>query len=218
MYSKKEIFLDQLQFELGDRWPELDYSSISTINELTDFVLDRQVVSHWPFLSFLTFYTHAATFIEQEKKIAVSSNYDLNNLSKSEKIKFIQFIEASFGKPLVFRRPKKLVKFIFIFPILVILLPMLISTYLITTLNYSGLLYLSGLIGLLLTVGLFKITEPFKNRFSPSSLLEYSKSLFVINNLKQVEAPSREVLIGFLCQSAKSSFQSDFKAETIIPE
>ncbi|MFK8036941.1 MAG: hypothetical protein AB8B74_01525 [Crocinitomicaceae bacterium] len=217
MLSKKENFLDQLQFELGDRWPQLDYNSISTVDELADFIEGRQATNPWPFLKFLTFYTKANQLIEKKKQVDISSNFDLNKLTKSEKVEFIQLVKE-FGQPLLFRRSKKLSIFVFTFPVLTILTPLLISTYLVAALNYSGWLYLSSLAGLLLSIGLFRLTESLKNKFSPSSILEYSKSLYVINNQKWTQEPSREMLIYFICQSAKAIYQTDFKSESIIPK
>ncbi len=218
MSTKKEDFFSKLQFDLGDRWPELDPNDISTIDQLADFIIKRSKINPWPFLRFLTYFNACQTFLSGLLKQAVSPYFNLNELSVKEKNAFISFTKAEFGEPLAFRRPKTMRTVVFVFPILAILLPMIVSTYLITAKSYSGWLYLSGLIGLIISIGAFELTKRFKKRIEPDALLEYSKSFYVIHNQKLTEEPSRDQLLDLICQIAKSYYKIDFSADSTIPE
>ena len=218
MNTKKEIFLNQLQFELGDRWPELNSDDLKTIKQLSDFIRERAKINPWHFLRFIPYFLKAQDRLSGLRGESVNLHFDLNTLSKNDKSTFLSFTNDEFGAPLTLRRTKPLKTAVFIFPLVIVLLPMLISTYLITVKSFSGWFYLSGLVGLVLSIGLFSITNRLKNRFEPHSLLEYAKSFYVIHNQTLLEDPSEDQLINFICQAAKNYFGTDFTADSVIPD
>ncbi|MFK8046123.1 MAG: hypothetical protein AB8B72_11555 [Crocinitomicaceae bacterium] len=217
MYSKKEDFLNQLQFELGHRWPELEVNSVETIEDIAGFVLKKNKSSNWPFLRFLPFYFSLKNWLALKTGKNISSEFDLNSLSKPDKIKLAEYTENKFGKPIEFRRPSTLKKIIFLVPLILVFVPLLVSTYLITSKDYSGWLYISALAGLLLTLALFKVTEGLKNNFDPSSLLDYAKSFYVIHNQKMTEEATKTEVINYLCASAEQFYKQPFEPNSQIP-
>ncbi len=216
MYSKKEDFLNQLQFELGHRWPNLDLNSVDTIDSIADLITKKHNSSKWPFLRFLPFYFGLKSWIENKTGNKVRSNFDLNNLSKSDKVEITSFIESNFEKPITFRRPNIIKTIVFLAPLLLVFAPLLISTYLVTAKDFSGWLYISALIGLLLSLALFKITAGIKNSFSPPTLLDYSKAFFVVNNQRIIEDATREDLVNYLCASAEDFYKEPFTSNSQI--
>lgn len=217
MQSQKEDFLNQLQFEIGHRWPNLDIDSISTISDLVNYISERHQHSKWPFLRFIPIYSAIKQFISNHTNSPVSADFDLNSLDKEGKRELNKMLENNHGTPLTFRRPSVIQNIVFLLPILLILLPLLISTYLITARDMTGWLYLSGLIGLLVTIGAFKITKPLKNQFSPKTVLEYSKAFYVVNNQLISENPSEEAITEFLCDAAERFYKMPFKLSSEIP-
>lgn len=218
MVSSKEDFLDQLQFKIGHRWPELNPHAITTITDLTAFIEEKNKLSAWKFLRFLPVYEGLKSFLKADCGVDATINYNLNNLPKADKKKFVQFLEENFGKPLVFKRPEIIQNVVFLLPIALILFPLLISTYLVAGKDVSGWVYLSGLFGLGLTFAAFQLTAPLKSIFSPAELLSYSKSFYVVNNQNLTSNPSSEMLTSFLCEAASHHFKQDFSAESRIPE
>jgi len=217
MYSKKEDFLNQLQFELGHRWPELEIESVDTIQDILAFILMKAQGSKWPFLRFLPFYFSLKKWLESKTGQNITSQFDLNSLNKTDKAELTQYITAEYVAPIEFRRPSTLKKVIFLTPLVLVLVPLLLTTYLVTAQNYSGWLYTSALAGLILTFGLFKATNGMKRKFDPPTLLEYSKSFYVIHNQKMTTEASNTEVVDYLCASAQEFYKQPFEPNTQIP-
>ena len=218
MNSKKEDFLNQLEFELGHRWSDSDMQSLTTLAELEKCIFKKSDKSKWHFLRFLPIYSQSKKWIEKQIGESVSTQFDLNTLKTSQKAELIRFLTEKFGKPLAMRRPVFIQKVIYTLPILLIIVPLLISTYLITAKDVTGWIYMSGIIGLLLTIGAFKITESTKKQFSPNTLLEYSKAFYVVNNQSISKNASREDLLDFLCAAAERFYKQPFTSSSEIPD
>jgi hypothetical protein len=218
MSTKKEDFIFQLQFDLGDRWPDLEVSSVQTIDALADFILKRNVSSKWHFTRFLPIYQALTNWLKTHTNHTISANFDLNSLSKVEKKDLLTYIQQSLGTPLTFRRPPALHTLVFVAPVVLILLPMLISTYLVTGLDMSGWVYLSGLLGLGVSLALFALTTPQKALFHPATLLQYSKSFYVINNQQITKDATKAQIIDYLSEAGSDFYKKSIVATSIIPE
>lgn len=217
MSSKKEDFIFQLQFNIGDRWPDIDLDTIHTISDLAVFIEHRNKVNKWHFLRFLPMYLQVKSWLSKLMSKDISKDFDLNSLSKTHKAELQQYVEENFGKPLTYRRPTTLHALVFTGPVAFILFPLLISTYLVAAKNFSGWIYLSALVGVLVTLLLFKITEPLKTKYSPNTVLQYCKSFYVVNNQKISEDPSREMLVTYLCEEAEAFYGNKYTEHSEIP-
>jgi len=211
MLSKKEVFLNDLQFKIGDRTSNTDLA-FETAEDLSKFFISRHEKANWPFLNFLPVYFRIKQQLETIIGKPVGSDFDLNLLTSLEKVELNQFLSQEFKHPLALQRPKFIHTIIFIFPLFAVLGSLLVSTYLITALDYSGWTYLSALIGFILSFLLIQGSKGLKNRFSPSTLLEYCKSLFVIHNQTINTSPTSDLVERFILDQAEISFNKRFKA------
>lgn len=220
MFSKKEEFTNSIQFKIGERIEDLKPSDYGTIEELGDLFQQKNDEFNWKTLHFLSLYYPIKEKIEAITTKEIHSETDLNSLlNGKEKEELIEFLKSQKIDPIEMSRPKIVNQIVFLFPVLGILGSMLISTYLITAKDYSGWIYLSGLIGIILSLGLFKITEKLKVQFKPNTLLGYVKSTYVVRYKTISRKPhTRQQLIQFLLDELEMIYDKRFDATETIPE
>jgi len=218
MYSRKEDFLSQLQYKIGDRWEDIDSEHTESAKSLINFLQSRHNQSKWPFLNFLPFYTNLKSSIEKEIGKNITSSFNLNDLKSEQRKNIISCIDTEEGINLEMKRPKMIHQFIFIFPLIGILGSMLMSTYLITSKDASGFWYLSGLLGLIISLLLFNMTKKLKSNFSPNLLLDYSKSYFVVNIQVLKINYSNKMLEKFILDELELHYNESFNLDSKIPD
>ncbi|MFD1552743.1 hypothetical protein DNU06_08745 [Putridiphycobacter roseus] len=214
--KQKEDFLNQLQFKIGDRWENLKPETINNVQDLKTYIIDRNARASWPFLHFLPFYFALRKQVSKMINQPVSGNYNLNQLSKSQRQALNNFISEEYAKPLTMSRPKTLHQIVFLFPLVTVLGSLLISTYLITGLDYSGLWYFSALIGLILSLLLFEKSKKFKNQFKPARILDYAKSFLVVNHQQYPTGYEESQLETFLLEELTEFYQKEFTPTATI--
>ncbi len=214
--NQKDYFLNQLQFKIGDRWDDLNPDTIKNVNDLKVFIKNRNSHSAWPFLHFLPFYFDLKEQVSKLVNQEVSGNFNLNKLNNTQKKELSNFIAKNYAPPLTMSRPALLQKIVFIFPALAVLGSLLISTYLITALDYSGLWYITALVGLVLSYLLFESTKGLKNHFKPASILDYSKAFLVVNHLHFSNEFNEKQLESFILEELALFYKKDFTPTATI--
>jgi len=221
MYSKKEEFTNTIQFLIGERIEDLEASSYSNIEELTQLFQIKNDKLSWKSLHFLNIYYLLKSKIEElisEKNIKSTTNIN-KVLGKTQKIELVDYLNTKHIKPPEFERLSPLDNLVYIFPLPAILGTMLICTYYITKYDYSGWIYLFGLVGLGMSMLLLVLTVPFKNRFKEDSLVEYAKLTYTIKHKKYVNTPNTHAqLVLFLTDELEVQFGKRFSPTETIPE
>jgi hypothetical protein len=220
MFSKKDDFTNDIQYKLGERIDGLDSTSYSTINDLCEIFEQQNNTQPWNGLSFLNYYFQLKKIVETKLSESVDSTFDLNSkLTKQQKEELLIELNKLEIKPIELSRSPKINLFISLFTLASILGTMLISTLLITVKGYSGWTYLSGLIGLVLSVLLFKLTAKSKHNFLSGNILQYAKSTYVIRHKTLSKTThQREDLIAFINEELNIVFGKTFKVDELIPE
>lgn len=220
MFSKKEDFTNIIQFKIGERIDDLQSKDYDCIDDLANLFQKKNDEFNWKPLHFLNTYYFIKAQVEKLTSKSISSETDLNDiLDGKQKKELLVILKNNNILPIEMARPKFINQIVFLFPVAAIMGSMLISTYLITAKDYSGWVYLSGLIGILLSIGLFKITSKAKKQFKPSSLLEYVKSTYVIRHKTLSKASNtKEQLIMFLLDELELVYKKKFSSTESIPE
>jgi len=220
MFSKKEDFTNNIQYKIGLRIDDLKPSDFKSIDDLSKMFQAKNNESTWKPLHFLNVYYFFKTIIENITKQNIYSNTNLNDcLNKSQQKEFIDLLEKNNIKPIEFSRPQTINKIVFLFPIITIMGSLLLSTYLITAKDFSGWIYLSGLIGLILSAVLFKITAHLKTKFNPETLLNYAKSTYVVRHKSLVKNKyTSQQLSDFMLNELCLEYKKEFSSSDSIPE
>lgn len=208
MVSKKENFIDELQIKIGNQFYRENENHLNTGHDLVEFFLERHQKSNWKFLNFLPFYFETKQEVEAIFKHELDGEFDLNELSKSDKASLDKHFDAKYSLNLVLKRPQLLHQFIFIFPLITVLGCLLISTYLITVKDYSGWIYLSALSALLISLALILFTQKMRTKFHPKTILEYCKFFYVIHHQNIKKEFKRNQLETFILNELTSSYGS----------
>jgi len=220
MFSKKENFTNNIQYKIGLRIDDLKPSDFNSVDDLCDMFQAKNNESIWKPLHFLNVFYLFINTIENITNQTIQANTNLNAcLNKSQQKEFINALKKNDIKPIEFSRPKTIKQIVFLFPSIAIIGSLLISTYLITAKDYSGWVYLSGLIGLILSAVLFKITAHLKTKFSPETVLEYAKSTYVIRHktlVKNEHTPKQ--LKDFVLSELCLTYKKEFSSSDSIPE
>ena len=220
MFSKKIDFTDDIQYKLGERIEDLKPEDYRTANNLVEFFEIINQKSKWKYLHFLNTYYLIKQKIEDITKHKVNSNSNLNNiLNHTQKDELETLLLQNNIKPIERKRPDSIHNLIFLLLPVLVLAPMLISTYLITAKGYTGWIYLSGLVGLIISVIFIKLTKGLKKQMSPKSLLEYAKSTYVVRHKTLInKAHTKAQLTQFICDELEVVFNTKFEGDTIIPD
>lgn len=221
MYSKKEEFTNTIQFLIGERIEDLESSSYTTIEELSELFQAKSNKTSWKSLHFLViFYKLKSKIEELTSTKSILSSTDLNLvLNKAQKDELVDFMKVNQIRPPEFERPPMIERIVFLFPVPAILGTMLICTYYITKYDYSGWLYLLGLVGVVLSALLIILTAPFRNKFKSSTLVDYAKLTYTIGHKKHVETSnSKAQLLQFLTDELENEFGKRLTPTETIPE
>jgi hypothetical protein len=221
MYSKKEDFTNTIQFLIGERIESLEANSYSTIEELAKLFQDRNDKLKWKALSFLNIFYLIKSKVERLTSTEnLKSSANINKLlSKSQKMELMAYLKENKIKPPELERPAPFENLIYLFPIPSILGTMLVCTYYITKHDYSGWIYLLGLIGLALSMLLLIGTAPLKNRFKEDNLVDYAKLTYTIKHKVYCQNPNtKEQLIQFLTDELEVAYGKRFLPTEMIPE
>ena len=220
MFSKKEEFTNIIQYKIGERIDDLKSTDYDSIDDLANLFERKNDAFNWKTLHFLNIYYVLKENIETLTSQSINSETDLNALlNKKQKKEVIELLKRKDIKPIELSRPSLINKVVFLFPIISILGAMLMSTYLITAKDYSGWIYLSGLLGIVLSLGLFKITSNLKTQFSPNTLLDFAKSTYVIRYKKLSQTPNtKEQLLNFLLEELELVYHKKYSSTESIPE
>ncbi len=219
MFSKKEDFTNTIQYKIGLRFDDLHAESYNSINDLADIFINKDAKAKWKSLNFLNLYYQAKAFLEKETNQTINSNTNLNDLlSKNQKQAFISFLNQNQIKPIEFLRPDGMNNLLAWFPVFGILAPMLVSTYLVTKLDITGWVYLSGLVGVGIWLILINLTKPLKTKFNPPTFLDYIKSTYVIRykTLSQTDI-NPELVKQFINDELQLVYNKSFLFEENIP-
>jgi len=221
MYSKKEEFTNTIQFLIGERIEDLEASSYSNIEELAQLFQIKNDKLSWKSLHFLNIYYLLKSKIEElvpEGNIKSTTNIN-KVLSKTQKHELVDYLNNQHIKTPEFERSSPLEKLVYIFPVPAILGTMLICTYYITKYDYSGWVYLFGLVGIGMSVLLLALTVPFRNKFKEDRLVEYAKLIYTIKHKVHVKTPNtRAQLVLFLTNELEVTFGKRFSLTETIPE
>jgi hypothetical protein len=218
MFTKKEEFTNTIQFKVGLRFDDLSAASYQNINELTEIFMKKDLLNKWKTLPFFNFYYDAKQYLENLLNTPIDSEFNIEKrLNSEQKQNFITYITNKNIKPIVFFRPQGLVKLITFFPVIGILVPMLISTYLITAKDFSGWTYLSGLFGLIIWLLLISLTKGLKTHIYPEHFLDYLKSTYVIRyrTLSQ-EITDVEMVKKFIQEELAKIYGKEFGYDELI--
>jgi len=214
--KRKEDFLNQLQYKIGDRWEDMKSESIQNVNDLKTYILNRNAHSPWAFLDFLPFYFDLKDQVSTMVGSPVNGDFDLNQLNMSQRKKLEEFISKRYATPLTLSRPKMLHQFVYLFPLVTVLGSLLLATYLITALDYSGLWYLTAALGLILSIALFEGTKKFKQNFKPATILEYAKAFLVVNHQQYTSHFEEIQLENFITEELSSYYNKPFTSSMTI--
>jgi len=221
MYSKKEEFTNTIQFLIGERIEDLEASSYSNIEELALLFQTKNDKLSWNSLHFLNIYYTLKSKIEElisEKNIKSTTNIN-KILSKTQKHELVDYLNTQHIKTPEFERPSPLKNLVYIFPVPAILGTMLICTYYITKYDYSGWVYLFGLVGVVMSILLFVLTIPLRNTFKEDRLVEYAKLIYTIKHKVHVKTPNtHSQLVLFLTNELEVEFGKRFSPTETIPE
>lgn len=221
MYSKKEDFTNTIQFLIGERIENLEASSYSTVEELAEQFQVRNDKLQWKALHFLNIYYVLKEKVESLTSVKkVQSTVNINKvLNKSQKAELMSYLKENDIKPPELERPSPFESLVYLFPVPAILGTMLVCTYYITKHDYSGWIYLLGLVGLVLSVLLVVGTAPLKNRFKENSLVDYAKLTYTIKHKAYCDKPNTKAqLIEFLTDELEVTYGKRFSPTEIIPE
>jgi VIT1/CCC1 family predicted Fe2+/Mn2+ transporter len=221
MYSKKEDFTNTIQFLIGERIESLEANSYSTIEELAKLFQDRNDKLQWKALSFLNIF-----YIIKSKVESLTSAKDLKStaninklLSKTQKTELIAYLKENEIKPPEFERAAPFETLVYLFPVPAILGTMLVCTYYITKHDYSGWIYLFGLVGLALSILLLIGTAPLKTKFKEDNLVDYAKLTYTVKHKVYCQNPNtKEQLIQFLTDELEVAYGKRFMPTEMIPE
>lgn len=221
MYSKKEDFTNTIQFLIGERIEDLEASSYVNVEELATLFQERSDKLAWKSLHFLPIYNLLKSKVESlTGQTEIKSTLDLNKaLNKSQTTELVAYLNENSIKVPEFERPSPLESVVYIFPVPAILGTMLVCTYYITKHDYSGWIYLSGIVGVVLSVLFIKLTAPFKTNFKEDSLVEYAKLIYTLKHKDYVGSPNtRGQLIDFLTNELEVAYGKRFSPTEVIPE
>ena len=220
MFSKKEDFTNSIQSKIGLRIEDLSSKDYNSIQDLAQLFEAKNKDSNWKPLHFLNTLSLMKKSLESITEQSIDSQTNLNTtLNKSQKQEFLNALQSNNIKPIELSRPKTIHQFVFIFPALSIMGSMLLSTYLITAKDYSGWVYLSGLVSIILSLGLFKLTAGLKVYFKPDTLFEYAKSTYVVRHKQLIKNEITTSLItDFLLEELQHFYKKDFSKTDSIPE
>ncbi len=219
MFSKKEDFTNTIQYKIGLRFDDLHAESYQSINDLADIFINKDTKAKWKSLNFLNLYYQAKEFLEKETNQTINSTTNLNELlNKEQKQAFISFLNHNQIKPIEFLRPDGINNMIAWFTIFGILVPMLLSTYLVTKLDITGWVYLSGLVGIVIWLIIINLTKPLKTKFNPPTFLDYIKSTYVIRykTLNQ-NSLNPQLVKQFINNELQLIYNKSFNFEEKIP-
>jgi len=220
MFSKKIDFTDSIQYKLGERFDDLKESDYKTANDLVKLFDAKNKESKWKNLHFLNLYYFMKDGLESITGSKLHSYSNLNDiLNADQKIEFEILIKSKGIEPISKSRPSGIRSILFLLPAILILAPLLLSTYFITAKDFSGWLYLSALFGAIITFGFIFITKGLKKQFSPNTLLDYAKSTFVVRykTLSQ-HKHSTQQLENFILDELNIEFDKSFEINSIIPD
>jgi len=221
MYSKKEEFTDTIQFLIGERIESLEASSYDTIDELAHIFQTKNDKLKWKSLPFLNIYYTLKTKIEEltsKKNISPTTNIN-KALTKAQKNELMIFLKENQIKLPEFERTSPFENLVYLFPIPAIIGTMLVCTYYITKHDYSGWIYLFGIVGMSLSLLLVLATIPLRNRFKEDSLVDYAKMVYTLKYKSYVKTPNTKTqLIQFLTDVAELEFGKRFTTTETIPE
>lgn len=221
MDSRKEEFTNTIQFLIGERIENLEANSYSTIEELSQLFQAKSDSLNWKSLHFLNIYYTLKSKIEGlTSKENIRSTTNINKaLTKIQKSEFINYLNENEIKPPEFERPATLEKLVYLFPVPAVLGTMLVCTYYITKHDYSGWIYLLGLVGVTVSVLLIVLTAPLKNRFKTDNLLDYAKLTYTIKHKVYCKQPNTKAqLIEFLTDELEVEYGKRFSSTETIPE
>lgn len=220
MFSKKEDFTNTIQYKIGIRFDDLNAGSYKSVNDLAQLFINKDKSVKWKSLNYLDLYYKAKDFLEKTTHKKINSETNLNDLlDKTSKQQFVEFLKSNQIKPIEFFRPNTLNNILTWFPIVGILGPMLIATYLVTKHELTGWWYLKGLAGLIIWLLLIFVTKSTRTRFNPATFLDYIKSTYVIRYKTLSNVPLNEGLVKqFIKDELYKTYQKDFNDEEEIPE
>jgi len=221
MHSKKDEFTNTIQFLIGQRIEDLEASSYSNIDELAQLFQIKNDKLSWKPLHFLNIYYSLKLKIEElSSEENIKSTTNINKvLSKTQQHELVDYLNKQQIKVPEFERSSPLENLVYIFPVPAILGTMLICTYYITKYDYSGWVYLFGLVGIVMSVLLLVLTIPLRNRFKEDRLVEYAKLIYTIKHKVFVETPNTHAqLILFLTDELEVEFEKRFSPTETIPE
>lgn len=218
MFSKKEDFINEIQFKIGDRFYDTESVDLNSPADFIDLFKKRNDKNTWKGLNFLPIYYSLKSRLNTLGFKDTTSNFDLNSLNKSQKTDLLDFIKKEIGQPLLLKRPSIINLFVYLFPLFGILGSMLISTYLITVKDYSGWIYVSGLIGFGLSYFFFESTKTLRTVFSPSTILDYSKSFYVVNHKQLKNDYELKMLESFILEELELLYGKSFQLNDKLPD
>ncbi len=217
MFSKKEDFLNNLQYEIGDRFNDIENTELNTANDIVSILTQRNEKAPWKFLHFLPVYFFLKSKVEVLTDQNISTDFNLNTLSTEHKRELRIAVEKEYGQSFEFRRPKLLRNFVFLFPVFGVLGALIVSTYMVTLKDASGWVFLSGLAGIILSLLFFTGTKNFKTKFYPDRLLDFSKSFYVINHAFTPRQNSKQELENFILEALRERFDDSIGLSDSIP-
>ena len=220
MDSKKEEFTNTIQFLIGQRIENLEAKSYNTVKELATLLQTENDKKNWKPLHFLSIFYKIKEKIEQLTSNKVKSTTNINQLlNKTQKEELSKYLIESNIKTTELMRPSTLNTIVFLFPVPAIMGTMLICTYFITKHDYSGWIYLSGLVGIALSLTLFLVTAPLRTHFKEDYLVDYAKLTYTIKQKDYCKIPNTTVqLIQFITDELEVVFGQRFSETESIPE
>ena len=220
MYSKKDDFTNTIQFIIGVRQESLESKSYQTINDLAEIIQHRNDEQKWKPLHFLNTYYLIKNKVEDLISSPIKSSSNLNEiLSKSQRFELMSYLKENNIKPTELTRPKTINQIVFMLPPALIMGALLISTYLITAKDFTGWIYLSGLVAIVISVGLMMLTTKLKTKFIEDNLVEYAKLTYTTRHKSLVDIKNTKAqLIQFLTDEVENEFGKKLSPTDIIPE
>ena len=112
------VYVPPGQFIMGSEYGDPDERP-KQIDTTAAFFIDKNERATWKFLNFLPLYFNLKSFIEKHYGQNIDSNFNLNNLSISQKNNLNTYLLFNYGNKVEMKRPRFVHVLLFTFPLLI---------------------------------------------------------------------------------------------------